>query len=892
MFNRFANVLPISRLKELVGTSAMKRLSVRLSIVGAVLALGGATITHQLLSRGGPEPPVDDSVVAQEVANAEQTGAPTPIRGDDGPPADKPVSPPTSTAFRTDSTLRPVTRKDDPEYAFQPTEPARFPTPSPADSSGVEAAAGYSEYEPAEPPPAYGGSAYGGPADAVADATTSDPPIEPTTDASNEVAAQPPSSIPDPPGYVVPSSKSRPTTSGAWDPPSSSSTTGAGASAASANPLVLPISSRRELASDTSSFPAAPPAASGFPTGASDESASGGIPDAPTTTATNDASTEPVENTSPVDTSPIDKAPAVTSQTVTSQTDNAASPATLRPGAEMTNASNPAPHAPDAGSSYTSPYAAPPMSAGPARNAGNSLDANRFGSSPAAATGSAALVHPPASVPPTDSPAYGSSAGQGTAAITGAALSADLSSNVPGDRSLEGQQSPSVVIGKSAPEEIQVDRPATFQIRVRNVGNATAHNVTVVDQVPRGTEFVDAVPACTQASAGILIWSLPTLGVNEEVVLSMNLIPKVAGEVGSVAQATFQAQASVRTICTQPKLTVELKVPEQVLVGAEATCEIVVTNTGSGAATNVLVEEEVPEGFTHAAGKQLELAVGTLKPQESRRLSLALKAVTAGTYENHLTVRADGDLFEEVLRSIEVTSPQLELALDGPTLRYLDRQATYLLRVSNPGSAPARNVELVTHLPKGMKYVTSDNHGQYDSQAHAVYWTLEELPAAQQGEVHVSVLPIEPGNHKLKADGRADLGLQHVCEHEVVVEGLAELAFAVTDAADPIEVGSDTTYEVRVHNRGSKSDSDVRVIAELPPGMTPTAGDGPATATVQGRQVIFSPLTRLAPNEEAIYKIHAKGEATGDHVIRVQLQSAELRVPVTKEEMTRVYSDR
>lgn len=883
MFNRLVNVLlPISRLKELVGTSAMKRFPVRLSIVGAVLALGGATITHQLLSRGGPEPPADESVVAQQVVDADQPGAPTPIRGDDLPRADSPLPPPTSTAFQTDSTLRPVTRKDDPEYTFQPTEPARFPSPLPSESGGVETAAGYSEYEPAEPPPAYGG-----PADTNTPATAADESAEPSSDVSNEVAAQPPSSIPDPPGYVVPSSKSRPTASGAWDPPSSNPMTGAGASAAASSPLVLPASSRRELAGEPSSSPATATATSGFATGMNRESSNGGAPEAPATTTASEATSEPVASNPPTNNSPNDSA-----QTDNSRTDNSPLPSTLRPSSDMTSAASAAANVPDAGSAYASPYAASATPAAAAGNAGSSLDAGRFGSSPAPATGSPAFDHSPTSVPQTDGPAYGSSVAQGNGANTEATLGTDLSANVPGDRSLEGQQSPSLVIEKSAPEEIQVDRPATFQIRVRNVGNATAHNVTVVDQVPRGTEFVDAVPSCTQTSAGILIWSLPTLGVNEEVVLSMNLIPKVAGEVGSVAQATFQAQASVRTICTQPKLTVELKVPEQVLVGAEAACEIVVTNTGSGAATNVLVEEEVPEGFTHAAGKQLELAVGTLKPQESRRLSLALEAVTAGTYENHLTVRADGDLLEEVIRAIEVTSPKLELALDGPTLRYLDRQATYILRVSNPGSAPARNVELVTHLPKGMKYVTSDNHGQYDSQAHAVYWTLEELPAAQQGEVHVSVLPIEPGNHKLKADGRADLGLQHVCEHEVVVEGLAELAFAVTDAADPIEVGSDTTYEVRVHNRGSKSDSDVRVIAELPPGMTPTAGDGPATATVQGRQVIFSPLSRLAPNEEAIYKIHAKGDATGDHVIRVQLQSAELRVPVTKEEMTRVYSDR
>ena len=468
----------------------------------------------------------------------------------------------------------------------------------------------------------------------------------------------------------------------------------------------------------------------------------------------------------------------------------------------------------------------------------------------------------------------------------------DLSSNVPGDRALEGQQSPAIVIEKTAPDEVQVDRQATFQIRVRNVGTATAHNVVVVDQVPRGTEFVNAVPDCVRTPENILVWNVPSLKSNEEIILSINLVPKVAGEIGSVAQATFHTQASVRTVCTKPQLSLELTVPEKVLIGTAATIEIVVTNIGSGAATNVVMEEDVPEGFSHAAGRQLEHEIGTLRPQESRRLSLVLDAAKPGLYDNRLVVRGDGNLFEEDLRKIEVSTPKLEISMQGPALRYLDRQATYVVRLANAGTAPARNVELVTFLPKGMKYVTSDNHGQYDSQTHAVYWSLEELPAEKQGDVHLTVLPIEPGNHKLKADGRAELGLQHMCEHEVVVEGLAELSFSVTDAADPIEVGSETTYEVRVNNRGSKADSDVRVVAELPPGVTPTNGDGPVPATVQGRQVIFSPLARLAPNEEAVFKIHAIGEATGDHVIRVQLQSAELRVPVTKEEITRVYTDR
>lgn len=474
---------------------------------------------------------------------------------------------------------------------------------------------------------------------------------------------------------------------------------------------------------------------------------------------------------------------------------------------------------------------------------------------------------------------------------TASASATTLTSNLPGDPQWEGEQSPAIVLEKIAPEEVQVEREAIFQIRVRNVGNAPAHAVTVADPIPQGVEFLEANPPCTRTPDGVLVWSLSTLRPGEEVTLSTRLIPKLAGEIGSVAQATFQARAGVRTLCTQPQLSLSLRAPESVLLGQSATLEITVTNTGNGAASNVVIEEDVPEGFVHAAGRELEHELGTIPPQESRRLTLILESTTPGVFENRLAVRGDGNLYEQDVRQLSVTAPQLEVKLQGPKLRYLDRQATYAVRLANPGTAAARNVEIVTYLPKGMKYVTSDNHGQYDSQSHAVYWSLDELPADKQGDVHVTVLPIEPGTQRLKVDGRAELGLRTTSEHEVVVEGVAELSFSITDLSDPIEVGSETGYEIRVVNRGSKPDTDVLVVVELPAGITPLRGEGPVEGAVEGQLVRFRSLPRLAPDEEAVYRVIARGAQTGDHVTRVQLRSAEIRVPVTKEEVTRVYLD-
>ena len=61
-----------------------------------------------------------------------------------------------------------------------------------------------------------------------------------------------------------------------------------------------------------------------------------------------------------------------------------------------------------------------------------------------------------------------------TGAAAGAAAGAGMAmiSDLPGERQLEGQQAPSIILEKMAPDEIQVDRKATFQTTVRNTGNA------------------------------------------------------------------------------------------------------------------------------------------------------------------------------------------------------------------------------------------------------------------------------------------------------------------------------------------------------------------------------------------------------------------------------------
>lgn len=470
----------------------------------------------------------------------------------------------------------------------------------------------------------------------------------------------------------------------------------------------------------------------------------------------------------------------------------------------------------------------------------------------------------------------------------GAAI--DEGTGRPGERALEGAQRPSLVLQKFAPEEIQVGKECKFVIKVRNIGQRPADNVVVEDEVPAGTRFVDAQPQA-EASGSTLAWQLGTLSPGEERTMEVELMPTEEGEIGSVAKVTFASHASAKSRCTRPQLALRMSAPGEVLIGRQQRITIELHNPGTGDATNVMLLETVPENVRHQAGPALELEVGTLRAGETRRLELVLTAEKPGQVSNVLTARADGNLQVQQEVQFEVISPALAVKVDGPSRRYLERQATYTVSVDNPGTAPAKDVQLVTKLPKGMQFVRANNLGEYDAATHSVYWSLAELPEGQQGTVELVAMPIQSGDHAIEVEGRAREGLEDRTTQPVRIEGLAAIMFEVHDAQDPIEVGGSTSYEIRVVNQGSKAAANVQVTALIPPGMTVTGAQGETRHHVEAEGVVFEPLARLAPKADTVYRVDVQGKKPGDQRVLVEVRTEDIAQPIRKEESTRVFGD-
>jgi hypothetical protein len=185
----------------------------------------------------------------------------------------------------------------------------------------------------------------------------------------------------------------------------------------------------------------------------------------------------------------------------------------------------------------------------------------------------------------------------------------------------------------------------------------------------------------------------------------------------------------------------------------------------------------------------------------------------------------------------------------------------------------------------------ADKLGYYEEATRTVHWRLEELPANETGSVQLVTMPVEAGQHALKLRGTAEKGLIAEKEQPVMVEGIAAILFQVSDTADPVEVGGETTYEVHVVNQGSKASANVRLAIDLPPELKPVAADGPTRHLVEGTRIIFDGLSQLPPKADTTYRIRVKAMKSGDLRARFQLLTDDMKTPVTKEESTRVYAD-
>ena len=119
-----------------------------------------------------------------------------------------------------------------------------------------------------------------------------------------------------------------------------------------------------------------------------------------------------------------------------------------------------------------------------------------------------------------------------------------------------------------------------------------------------------------------------------------------------------------------------------------------------------------------------------------------------------------------------------------------------------------------------------------------------------------------------------------------VWKGIAAVALEVVDDPDPIQIGENTLYTIKVVNQGFADIHNVKLVASFDDKTAPISSD---RGTVSGKTVTSSNLPTLAAKQVLTGTITVKGLKAGDSRNRVVLTCEELASSVEETESTTVY---
>lgn len=436
---------------------------------------------------------------------------------------------------------------------------------------------------------------------------------------------------------------------------------------------------------------------------------------------------------------------------------------------------------------------------------------------------------------------------------------------------------------KSAPATAALGE--TFEYTLRYTASESLDSLVITDKPGEGVTYVKSEPSATVSDRN-LVWTLKDLDKGQSGTVRIWVKADKEGTLVNCATLVAMPKVCVGTFVGKALISIEKTGPATAVLNSDVIYNIVVKNTGSLAAKDVVVTDTVPEGMSHSSGQgTLTFNVGELGANQTRQIPVTLKATAKGRHCNVAQVATTnaGKASSEACTVVLV--PGLKVTKTGTKEQFLTRNATYEIKVSNTGDTPLTGVVVTDTAPAATTVVSASAGGSVSG--NTVTWNVGELAAGQEKTFTVVLTSKTAGNHCNSVNVTTAQDLRGSSEACTVWRGVSALLLEKADNPDPIQVGETTTYTVRVTNQGTAEDTNVKIVVEFPGEIDPvSASNG---GVVNGRTVTFPAYPRLAPKQAFEYTVQARGAKLGDARVKFVRTSDGIPAPTTAEESTRVY---
>lgn len=459
---------------------------------------------------------------------------------------------------------------------------------------------------------------------------------------------------------------------------------------------------------------------------------------------------------------------------------------------------------------------------------------------------------------------------------------------------LFARHGPQLGVQTIGPRRILVGKESVYELVMENSGDVAAEELIVTVELPEWADVMaaEASAGSTTAKAGPggapFRWRIGRLEAKAKERLVLRIVPRQSRPFELAVKWDYtpvmsQAQIEVQ----EPKLAVALHGPREVLYGKAEIYKLEVANIGNGDAENVEIwlSPSAPGDKPAPATHQF----GTLPAGQRKTIDVELTARQTGNLTIHIEARADGGLKAQRMEQVLVRRAAVKIDVEAPKVHFVGTEATYRIRVTNTGNAPAPRPTITAALPPGAKYVRSPQNPRVGVDGNKVVWNLDDLAPGSEAVCVMTCTVEQPGPSRLEVQCVAEGDVTAAASATTQAEAIASLTLSVDDPAGPVPLETDATYHIQVQNRGTASAERVEVLVYFSNGIEPVSAEGGPYKISPG-QVLFEPIASLPAGQSTVLKVKAKAETAGNHLYRIEVRSEPAGTRVVREGTTRFYS--
>jgi uncharacterized repeat protein (TIGR01451 family) len=449
----------------------------------------------------------------------------------------------------------------------------------------------------------------------------------------------------------------------------------------------------------------------------------------------------------------------------------------------------------------------------------------------------------------------------------------------------------SVLLRQYAPREIKVGQEYDSTIEVENLTGGTLRNVSVNLENLSNVQIVSSAPAATRSEQGDMVWLVNELPMHGTKTIKFRARPTSPGIASNCLSVSFANILCASSTVVQPSLVLEKRAtPEACGTCEEIKLTYVVRNAGTGTAERVVIRDALPAGLLANDGRStIEIDAGDLAAGVEKTFNVSANAEKRGRYSSSASATSAAGLSA---RSADpatiVKQPVFAFSCDANNRVFLGRDLDYRITVRNIGDCAASGAVIKAAVPAGSSYLSADNSGRLEG-GRAV-WNMTSLPAGQAVTVTMRIRPSSVGVARVEATASAACAAPVATSCATDVVGVPAILLEVVDMVDPIAVGAETTFLVTTTNQGTSDDTNVKVVATLPPSMEFVSGSGATPVTASGQTITMSSIAKLAPGASAEWRIVVRAKSAADARSRWEMTSDQFKAPVIETESSNLYT--